>query len=170
MHTVTRKQNSFSLEKMLFIAIKKILKHLFSIFMNFFLWICYLWSKQFPKLHQNAQLFETELFKPLAVTQNAHRLSAKRKASERNRCCLLPKFTAHGFSPYTHFVSNSKYYKIAPPITYTSKIQSFRSLSFRENSEKKCSLQPWSPCLSAITRLARPTKKLENNSKKRNLK
>lgn len=54
---------------MLFIAIKKILKHIFNIFINLFLINLFLWIKQFPKLHQNMQqLFETDLFKPLAVT------------------------------------------------------------------------------------------------------
>lgn len=53
---------------MLFIAIKKILKHIFSVFMNFSHESVFA-SKQFSKLHQNMQpLFETDLLKSLAVT------------------------------------------------------------------------------------------------------
>lgn len=40
-------------------------------------------------------------------------------------------FTAYGSSPMNPLHVNTKYYKIIPPLTYTPKIQSFRSLSFR---------------------------------------
>ena len=126
MHTFTRKQNSSSLEKKAVCCNYENPQTHLQYFHEFFSYesvIC----KQFPKSLQNVQLLKETSLNPLAVTQNIGRLSTKSKVSETNRCCFTTKVHSLRFFSLHSSHVNSKHYKIAPPVTYTSKTRSFQS-------------------------------------------
>lgn len=115
------------------------------------------------------QLFERDLFRPTGSHMYRTGPLPKAELLEQIGGVFLPKFTAYGFSPYTHsFHVHSKYSKIAPPVTYTSRPKAFdhEALDTTVGAKKKKRIHyNLNAHLRAITKLASPTEELYNSKR-----